>query len=192
MYIQNNPILKGNSKLKTEKLDSVIPSYEYIGNRISVNVALYNLWFKNLIYKRQLSNSSYQWDNWNPTVRVREAAVNVKFKLSPNLNMQLSLGKIFSKKGFSGKYFDFPKGKLISSVEYKTGKVRNILNLIAYSRISSETPGFYKVNYNFIWNLTKNGQVSLNIENLLNRKYRFNENVPGEERTLWVSFQYSY
>ena len=192
MYIQNNPILKGNPELKIEKLDSVIPSYEYIGDRISVNVALYNLWFKNLIYKRQLSNSSYQWDNWNPTVKVREAAVNVKFKLSPNLNMQLSLGKIFSKKGFSGEYFDFPKGKLISSVEYKTGKVRNILNLIAYSRISSETPGFYKVNYNFIWNLTKNGQISLNIENLLNRKYRFNENVPGEERTLWVSFQYSY
>ncbi len=192
MYIKNNPILKGNPNLKLEKVDSIMSSYQYIGDRVTVNLTTYYFRFRNFIYKKQVPGGSNQWDNSDSSVRTLGLITSFKTKIAQNLELRVSFGRVFSVEGLSGEYFDFPKKKLVSGLNYWNKEITSGLYIVAYSKASSRAPGFYRVDYNFNLNLTENSKVFLNVKNLLNRKYQFDDEIPGDERILWVGFQLYY
>jgi len=192
MYIKNNPILEGNPDLKGEKADSVMPSFEYKGDKFSISGMGYVYWFKDFIYKKPVSPLTYKWSNADSTVRVRGAVVSFKRLLFDNCELELSGTRIFGVSGLSGEYFEFPKKKLTAGFSYEGNSLSGSIFLVAYSRASSRIPGYGELNLNFSWSLNRNQRVSISVNNLLNKKVYYESRVPGVERTLWLEWRYSY
>ena len=192
MYIRNNPILEGNPNLKGEKADSVMPSFEYKGDRFSVSGMSFIYWFKDFIYKEPISPFSYRWSNADSTVKVRGAVVSLKGRISDNYEVEISGERIFGVQGLSGEYFNFPRKKLTTGLSYLGDTLSANLFLVAYSRASSDIPGYGRVDFNLSWKLSENQNFLLSINNLFNRKIYYESRVPGAERTLWLEWRYSY
>ena len=192
MYLKNNSVLSGNPHLKVEKADSLIPSYEYFGKDFSFRLMGYLTWYRNFIYKRQITPYEFKWDNAGSTVRVRGLIASFKKRLNENFELELGLGRIFSVKGVSSDYLDYPKKKATARIGYSSGKLTSNLITVAYSRLPSGISGFARVDWNLTYRLSESEKLSLKVNNLLNRKYRFSDGVPGVERTLWLELQLSY
>jgi len=193
MYIKNNPILRGNPNLKAEKADSVMPSVDFVGESFSFSAMAFIYWFQDFIYKRKISPLTYMWDNSDSTVRVKGVDLSFKKRFLNSYELGLSEGRVFSVSGLpSCEYFRYPRNKLVSTVSYLGQDFSATVSLIAYSRVSPEVPGFSKLDLNLLWRVTDKQRVLLSINNLLDRKIHYENGVPGEERTLWLEWRYSY
>ena len=192
MYIKNNPILKGNPELKGEKADSVLPSFEYKGDKFSISGMVFVYWFRNFIYKKPVSSLTFRWSNADSTVRVRGAVVSLKKIFFDRYEVELSGEKVFSLHGLSGEYFEFPEKKLTTGFSFIGDRLTANIFLVACSRVSPDIPGFGKVDLNVTWDYSKKWKMSVSVKNLFNRRIYYESRVPGAERTLWLEWRYSY
>ncbi len=192
MYIKNNPILKGNPNLKVEKADSLMPSLEYRKNNLSISGLVYFYWFRNFIYKQKISNTTYQWNNASSTVKTKGISLSIKKRLFNNYELEVTGERIFSISGLSCDYFEYPKKKLTLGITYYNSKVTVNSLFLAYSKASSQIPSFNRMDFNILVKLTERQNLSISVKNLLNKKIYYENRIPGEERTLWLSWQFSY
>lgn len=192
MYVKNNPILEGNPNLKGEKADSVMPSFEYKGDKFSISGMGYVYWFKDFIYKKSVSPSTYKWSNADSTVRIRGVVLTLKKLLFDKCELELSGARVFGVEGISGEYFNFPKKKLTADLSYMGNSLSGNISLVAYSKASSNIPRYGELNLNLSWSIDRRQRVSLSVNNLLNKKIYYESRVPGVERTLWLEWRYSY
>jgi iron complex outermembrane receptor protein len=192
MYVRNNPFLLGNPDLKVEKEDSLIPSLEYNSDDFSFSALFYFSWLRDFIYKRPISLLGKKWDNYEGVVRIRGISFSLKRRFFGKYEVNFSLNRRFTLKGLKGEYLDYPKSKAVGGLSYLSGKQFFGLNLIAYSRLSSQTPGFYRVDLNYRYTVAERLTFSLQVKNLTGRKYYYPQGVPGDERTLWLGLHYSY
>jgi len=191
MYIKNNSFLLGNPKLDSEKEDSVMPSLEYSGDTFLVSGFLYYSRFHDFIYKRKLSSVTWKWDNSGTTVKVKGLSLSLKKRFSDSWDVGFSFNRVFSVKGVPEEGVSFPRNKFVSGITYDKGALSLNLSTVAYSRVSS-TPGFYRTDLNLRYSLSKNLSLMFQVINLTNKNYTYSDNVPGEERTLWLGLHYSY
>ncbi len=192
MYIKNNPILEGNPDLKGEKADSIMPSFEYKGDTFSISGMGFVYWFKDFIYKEPTSPFTYKWNNADSTVKIRGAVVSFKKLFFGSYELELSGERIFGVHGLTGEYFNFPRKKLTAGLSYMGNNMSASIFMVAYSRASSDIPGYGKVDLNLSWNFSNNQKLFLSVDNLLNKKIYYESRVPGVERTLWLEWRYSY
>lgn len=192
MYVRNNIFLLGNPHLKIEKEDSLMPSLEYSGESFYFSGFLYFSRFKDFIYKRRASLLTYVWDNSDSTVRIRGASFTIKKRLYDCWEVSLSLNRRFSLKGLSSEYLEFPKTKFVGGITYSGERLSANLTTVAYSRLSSSAPGFYRVDLNFNYSLSENLSLEFQVRNLTDKDYTYPNGVPGDERTLWLGLHYSY
>ena len=192
MYIKNNPVLKGNPNLKAEKVDSLMPSFEYRKEDLSISGLVYLYWFKDFIYKEQISATTYQWNNAPSTVKARGISLSIKKRFFTNYEVELSGGRIFSVNGLSCNYFEYPKKKLTLGITYHNSRFTVNSLFLAYSKAASQIPGFNRLDLNISVNLSDRQNLSISIKNLFNERIYYENRIPGEERTLWLSWRYSY
>jgi iron complex outermembrane receptor protein len=192
MYVRNNPFLRGNPDLKVEKEDSLIPSFEYSSDTTYFSGFLYFFWLRDFIYKRRVSLLAKQWDNYPGVVRIRGFSFSLKRRFLTSYELSFALNRRLTLKGLAGEYLEYPRTKLVTGVRYVGDKQFVGLDLTAYSRTSSEVPGFYRIDLNWNYSLTKSLTLSFQVKNLTNRKYYYPNGVPGDERTLWLGLHYSY
>ncbi len=193
MYLKNNPILMGNPNLRAEKADSIMPSVDYVGETFSFSGMAFVYWFHDFIYKKRVSPVSYIWSNSDSTVRVRGVDLTLKKRFLNSYELTVSGGRVFGVSGLSScEYFNFPRNKLVSGLSYLGQRISANLSLIAYSRASSEVPGFGRLDFNLLWKFSERQQFSLTVNNLLDKEIYYENGVPGEERTLWLEWRYSY
>lgn len=191
MYIKNNPLLLGNPHLKAEKADSVMPSIEFNGRTFTVSGMAYVYWFHDFIYKRKISPITYLWDNADSTVRIRGFVLSLKKRLKNRYEVELSTGRVFSVDGLSSGFTEFPRKKLVAGVSYLGSSLTANISLTAYSRASQDIPGFGRVDLNVVKTFGKQ-KLFLTVRNLFNKKIYYQGGVPGNERTLWLEWRYSY
>ncbi len=191
MYIKNNPLLLGNPHLKAEKTDSIMPSIEFNGRTFTVSGMFYVYWFHDFIYKKKISPVTYLWDNADSTVRIRGFVVSLKKRLKNCYEMELSTGRVFSVGGLSSGFTEFPRKKLVVGVSYLGNSLTANISLTAYSRASQDIPGFGRIDLNVVKTVGKQ-KLFLTVRNLFNKKIYYQGGVPGNERTLWLEWRYSY
>ncbi|WP_456435016.1 TonB-dependent receptor plug domain-containing protein [Thermovibrio ammonificans] len=192
MYIRNNPILYGNPHLKIEKENSVMPSVEFNGERVSASLLYYRSWFEDFIYKRKITPLTYRWENSDSTVRLQGLSARLKYRLSDYYELYVNYGHRFSVHGLDSEYLFYPKRKLVCGLRYESKKNLFDLSTTAYSRLTSDVPGFAVWDFNFRHYFNTKFSFSLTLKNLFNKKYWFLNGVPGEERTLWLGLHYLY
>ena len=192
MYIRNNPILEGNPHLRGEKADSLMPSFEFRGNTFSFSGMAFVYWFRDFIYKKPISSITYKWSNADTTVRVRGTVLSLKKLFNSRYEVEISGERIFGISGLSNEYFEFPRKKLTAGFSYVGDNFSGNISLVAYSKVSSDIPGFARLDFNLVWNLSDKQNISFTIKNLLDKKIYYESKVPGEERTLWLEWRYSY
>ena len=192
MFIRNNPILEGNPHLKAEKADSVMPSFEFRGSDLTVSGMVFVYWFRDFIYKQKVSPITYRWSNADSTVRIRGAVVSLRKRILESFEVELSGERVFSVDGLSCGLFESPRSKLITGVSYSGDRITASVSLLATSKASSEIPGFAKVNLNLLYRLSDRQKVLFSVNNLFDREISYESGVPGDERTLWLEWRYSY
>ncbi|MEO2083494.1 MAG: TonB-dependent receptor, partial [Desulfurobacteriaceae bacterium] len=193
LYIKNNNILTGNPNLKIEKLYSLMPSLEYEDEEKSGSLAFYTNWFKDLIYKKPVNPISRKWDNYRGTVRITGILLHGEKIVFDRFKIYLGVNRRFSTHGLnSSEFFSFPKWKLVTSGTFKGERSRVTLTAKAVSRISKNTPGYAIFSLFYDYSINRKVTVEVRLDNLLNRKYRYENGVPGVERTLWVGTRVSF
>ena len=194
LYTKNNPFLRGNPHLKLEKEDSIMPSIEYAGEKTRFSFMVYKSWFRNFIYKKQISPVSYEWDNAGCSVRTSGFVASLTRKVTSSVGVSFNFFRKFSSSCNHSEYLRVPKEKFTGDIFYDSGKFSANLSLVAYSRVLANipVPGYGRLDLNVAYRVSKKSKISISVRNLLDKDYYYPNGVPGDERTLWLGWQYSY
>jgi len=199
MYVRNNPLLYGNENLKFEKVDSVMPSFEFTGEKLQLKLLFYFDWIRDLIYKETLSGYAQQWANADGLVKLRGMLFSLKRALFEHMEVYCDVNRRFSYSGDGvvPTYFQFPDWKGIVGVSYDSGGMKLDVNTEFYSRISESIGGYYLLNFASRWRAGNNLSFAFEVRNILDRGVYYPATWPSkvvvdEGRSLWVGLEYSF
>jgi iron complex outermembrane receptor protein len=207
MYIKNNPILLGNRNLDFEKMDSFMPSVEFLNNNSSMKLLFYVYRLKDLIYRATVTAAGQQkWVNADENVFVRGITADLRKRLH-NFEVYGGVNRIFSISNLRDTTFlAFPRWKTNGGITYYRSKLMLDFNFEGYSEITDNdirrVPGYGVLNCNLTYKVMEHVKLSLRIDNLFDREIiypvykdiapREPAGMVGEGRNLWLSVEYSF
>lgn len=204
-----------NSKLDLKPQNNI--QYEIglksnlVDNKFSLNLSIFQIEHKNIRYQPDATNDPYTW-----TMRGKERSRGIEIstlgQIYENLFIRSSLGYMNAKiitdnsntlnKGlklngttnFQGNIFLRYAGNNKWYIESGiTGYSKRFYYSIRNNQLNKEhIPGFARVDIGIGYNLNKNTQITLGVNNLLNKKYWRSNARLGDERSLMANFHYNF
>ncbi|WP_172197738.1 TonB-dependent siderophore receptor [Campylobacter sp. RM16188] len=180
-------------------------------NRFSSNLAVFQIEHKNIRYQPDATNDPYTWA-LRGKERSRGVELNVLGQIYGNLYLRSSLGYTDAKttedksnKLYEGlnlnnttklqgnvflRYVEDKKWYVESGV---TGYSKRYNYTVSSSKVEqNHLPGFARVDLSAGYNFNENAQITLAINNLLDKKYWRSNARLGDERSFIMNFHYNF
>ena len=180
-------------------------------NRFSSNIAIFQIEHKNIRYQPDSKNNPYVWAQRGKE-QSRGIELNILGQIYENLYLRSSLGYmraiIVSDKSnplneklslnnttdWQGNVFlRYAKNDKWYVESGVTGYSKRYSYQVNKTSVTDQhLPGFVRLDASAGYNFNKHAQITLAINNILNKKYWRSDSRPGDERSFMMNFHYNF
>ena len=180
-------------------------------NRFSSNIAIFQIEHKNIRYQPDSKNNPYVWAERGKE-QSRGIELNILGQIYENLYLRSSLGYmraiIVSDKSnplneklslnnttdWQGNVFlRYAKNDKWYVESGVTGYSKRYSYQVNKTSVTDQhLPGFVRLDASTGYNFNKHAQITLAINNILNKKYWRSDSRPGDERSFMMNFHYNF